>query len=216
MANNNLGKAVMWHYTNMAAWKGANEGNPGYSYQDTRTGKYVDGKDVRGLWPSRRLIAHGVESRLVPSEATQPAVFGLPEEQPESWVKYEDCINVFDYLMSCCSGCSEGKKPLVLLRVDLQPEDKPLVVDYLHIRNLARAFNDEQDLCKKMKISAEGNKNYWESRVPLADYKGGFTLPEIVVFAPLPLERVHFVWEKDTESFLDEAHALVGSRRLSF
>lgn len=218
MADSNLDKAVMWHYTNMDAWKCVNEGNPDYLYQDPRNGKYVDGKDIRGLWPSRRLIPQGAESSLVPFEATRPAVFGLPEEKPESWVKYEDCVNLFHHLMRCCaSSCdNEGKRRLVLLKVDLEPEDNPFVVDYLHNRHLAKQLNAEQDSQKKLKIMAEGGKMYWESRVPLADYQGNFTLPEIVIFAPIPLERVHFAWEKDLESFLNESHAYDGCRSSAF
>jgi hypothetical protein len=208
MAEKNLDHAVMYHFTNRAGWKGVNEGNPDFLYQDPRTGKYVEGEDIRGLWPSRRLVIQGPGSELVSNEATEPAVFGLLEEKPLSWIGYEDCINVFDYLMGCCAGHSdkEGKRDLVLLMIDLKPEDNPFVVDYLHIRHLARDFSAESDPHKKQKIRAEGNQRYWETRVPLADYKGDFTLPEVVVWTPIPQERVHFVWEKDLYQFLDEAH----------
>ena len=160
------------------------------------------------MWPSRRLIVQGPECALVPYEATKPAVFGLPVEKPQSWIQYNDAINVFDYLMKCCAGRSdaEGKRDLVLLKVDLKPEDDPFVVDYLHIRHLARDFTAESNPQRKQIILAEGNRRYWESRVPLADYKGNFTLPEIVVWTPIPQERVNFVWEKDLYQFLDEVH----------
>jgi len=208
MVEKNLDHKVMYHFTNRAGWKGVNEGNTDFVYKDPRIGKYVEGKNIRGLWPSRRLISQGLESQLVPFEATEPAVFGLPEEKPESWIQYKDCINVFDYLMSCCAGFSdeEGRRDLVLLSVDLNPEDNPFVVDYLHIRHLARDFSTESNPIRKQTILSEGNRRYWESRVPLANYKGNFTLPEIVIWNPIPQDRVHFVWEKDLYLFLDEAH----------
>ncbi len=208
MVEKNLDHTVMYHFTNRAGWRGVNEGNPDFIYPDPRTGKYVEGEDIRGLWPSRRLVIQGAGSELVPNEATQPAVFGLPQESPESWIKYKDCITVFDYLMSCCAGKSddEGKRDLVLLKIDLKPKDNPIVVDYIHIRHLARDFSTESDPVRKQKIVSEGNQRYWETRIPLADYKSGFTLPEIVVWTPIPQERVHFVWEKDLYAFLDEVH----------
>ncbi|GEM_PF-2328067 len=209
MAGKSIDLTVMYHFTNRAGWKGVNEGNPGFSYKDPRTGKYIEGETIRGLWPNRRFVSQGAGSELVPFEATEPAVFGLPEEKPQSWIQYNDRINVFDYLMSCCAGRSddEGRRDLVLLRVDLRPEDNPFVVDYLHIRRLARDYSAESDPIRKQAILSEGNKKYWESRVPLADYKGTVTLPEIVICAPIPQDRVHFVWEKDLHSFLDEAHS---------
>lgn len=208
MVEKSLDHMVMYHFTNRAGWKGVNDGNPDFVYKDSRIGRYIEGRDIRGLWPSRRLISQGIGSELVPFEATEPVIFGLPEEKPESWIKYEDCINVFDYLMSCCAWRSdeEGRRDLVLLRVDLKPEDNPFVVDYLHIRRLARDYSAESDIKRKQTISSEGNKKYWESRVSLADYKCNFILPEIVIWTPIPQDRVHFCWEKDLYQFLDEAH----------
>jgi hypothetical protein len=198
----------MYHFTNRIGWKGINEGNPDFLYKDPRTGKYVEGEYIRGLWPSRRLIFQGPESALVPYEATEPAVFGLPEEKPQSWIHYKDCTNFFDYLMSCCAdkGKDDDEKNLILLKVDLLPEENPFVVDHVHIRRMARDFSAESDPKRKQTILAEGNKRYWETRVPLADYKGNFTLPEIVVWTPIPQDRIHFLWEKNLYKFLDEVH----------
>ena len=208
MVEKSLDLAVMYHFTKNAGWKGVNNGNPDFLYEDPVTGKHVEGENVRGLWPCRRLIARGQDSALVPHEATRPAIFGLPEEKSQSWIQYQDCDNVFDYLMSCCAEKSdeEGRRSLVLLRVDLESEDDPFVVDYVHVRRLARDFSAETDSERKLRILAEGNKRYWESRVPLAEYKRNFILPEIIVFKPIPQQRVHFVWEKDLYQFLDEVH----------
>lgn len=206
----NLGLNTMYHYTNTAGWKGINEGNPNAFYYDPRKEQYIDGTGIRGLWPNRRLVIQGTGSELVPFEATKPAIFGFPEELPKSWLEYEDCINIFDYLMSCCANLSDsdGKRSLVLLRVDLLPEDAAFVVDYLHIRHLAREFESEPDPRKKDMIRAEGNKKYWDSRIPLANYQGTYILPEVVVWTPIPQNRIHFVWEKDMYQFLDEAHEI--------
>ncbi len=36
----------MYHFTNRAGWKGAQEGNPDFRYEDPRTGEFIDGKDI--------------------------------------------------------------------------------------------------------------------------------------------------------------------------
>jgi len=192
---------VMYHFTNPEGWKGVNEGDDGFTCLDPRTGKYVDGETIRGLWPSRRLIPQGVESSLVPFEATKPVIWGLPKERPKSWLNYKDGRrDIFEQLMSCCARRSN----LVLLKVNLKPEDEACVVDYASIRQYSKEYNSENDWQKKAKIEAEAHKRYWESRVPIVDYQGDYILPEIVVANPIPQDRVNFLWERDLDDFLEE------------
>ena len=37
---------------------------------------------------------------------------------------------------------------------------------------------------------------YWGSRVPVLDYCGGYTLPQLVIFSPIAKERLHVEWTK--------------------
>lgn len=200
--------ASMYHYCNRAVWKTVNQGHRGYTLQDPKTGEFFDGERFQGLWPGWRLVETGPGSELVPPEATKPALFGFNEPIPRSWVVYRDAMNVFDYLMSCCAdkGKDDDETNLILLEVELLPEDNPFVVDYVHVRHMARDFGSEPKSEAKGKIKAEGMKRYWESKVPLADYDGSFTLPEVVTWFPVPKERIHFIWEKNLHGFLDAIH----------
>lgn len=209
MAEVNIDKVVMYHYCNRKAWKAVNQGHKNYILKDPKTGEYFEGKDFQGLWPNWRLVETGPGSELVPAEATRPGLFGFPEATPRSWIEYQEKnTNVFDYLMSCCADkeYDDEKTSLILLEVDLLAEDGPFVIDYVHVRQMAKDFNVKQDSEAKRRIWAEGMKRYWESRVPLADYKNNFILPEVVTFAPVPKERIHFLWEKNLYQFLDEVH----------
>ncbi len=185
----------MYHYTNPEGWAGIVNGQEGYVVEHPLTKKMVDSETVNGwMLPHRRLIPQGIESSLVPFEATLPAIFGLSDPTPQSWLQYRDCINVWDYLLGCCK---KGADKLELLKVNLIDADNPLVFDYVNIRRTARDLTQTKDPETYRKILAEGNRNYWNSRVELDKYDGSFVLPEIVVFSAIPLERIELLGEKD-------------------
>jgi hypothetical protein len=195
-------KKSMWHYTNRMGWDGVNNGHDGYIVRDPKTGKYYDSEDVRGLWPHRRLIEEGNGSS-VPVEAERPAIFGLPEPQPKSWLKYEDCTKLWGNLMKrCADRTSQEDRRIILLEVDLFREDEPIVVDYVHIRRASRDCENEINPRKERAIMIRGFEGYWNSRISFFEYNGGFILPEVVVFNPIPPERIHLSWEKNLQEFL--------------
>jgi len=195
---------AMYHYTNPEGWNGIINGHKGYAIEHPITKKIVDSESVKGwMIPHRRVIPQGIESSLVPSEATSPAIFGLIEPTPASWLQYTDtnCVKVWDYLLG---NCKKGKGKLVLLKLSLTDEDNPLVFDYAHVRRIAKDLSEIKNTEEYRKRLAEGNRDYWNSRVKLREYIGGFILPEVAVFAPIPIERIHFLWEKNYNDFLDE------------
>jgi hypothetical protein len=183
----------------MAGWSGILNGQEDFVVEHPITKKMVDSETVKGwMFPRRRLIPRGIESSLVPFEATSPAIFGLPEPTPESWIQYNDggCSSIWNYLLSLCQRKNEK---LVLLKIKLTDLDNPLVVDYASIRKTSKALAQIKDYEKYRKILAEGNRDYWNSRVKLKEYRGNFTLPEIVTFSSIPLERIEFLGERDKD-----------------
>ena len=185
----------MYHYTNPEGWDGIVNGRRGYLVSHPITNKWVESETVKGLMiPSRRFLPLGIESSLVPFEATSGAIFGLPEQRPFSWLNYSDpgCSNIFDYLLSSCKRMADK---LVLLKINLLESDCPFVVDYVHTRKMAKDLTEIKNVKERRKRLAEGCRDYWNSRVELNKYQNNFILPEIVTFSAIPLERVKFCGE---------------------
>jgi hypothetical protein len=190
-----MAEQTMYHYTNTDGWKEILNGREGWIIQHPLTGKWVGSETLKGwMIPHRRLISEGIESSLVPSEATRPAIFGLTEPVPQTWQNYRDCINVWNYLLGCCKRQSE----LVLLKINLVEGDSPLVFDYIHIRRTAKDLSTMKGAEYKKRL-AEGNRDYWSSQTPLSQYKGDFVLPEVVVFSPISQDRIEFLGERNRE-----------------
>ncbi len=212
MTEKNQKYTTMYHFTSTIGWKGMNEGKPDILYSDPKTGELIEGEQIRGLWPERRLIPIGIESSLVPHEATKPTIFSFLEEKPKSWIEYTHfSLNLFDFLLAHCAKYSEDKiRNIVLLKIDLIPEDDPYVIEYQHMTDLNNNYekidNKKEREKNKNRMIAEANKKYWESRTPLREYNGNFTLPEIIITTPIPLERIHFIWKKELYDYLSEVH----------
>jgi hypothetical protein len=192
-----MNQRIIYHYTNREGWEGIRFGQRGYLIKHPLTGDLVESETVKGwMIPHRRLIPEGIESSSLPEQASQPAIFGLPEPKPKSWLDYKDCTSVWDDLLSCCSKMDNR---LILLKLSLTENDHPIIVDYVHLRRMAKELSEKNSSEEYRRKLIAGNKAYWESQTPLDKYSGTFILPEIVVFNPIPLERVEFVEETPIE-----------------
>ena len=190
----------VYHYTTSDGWERMNKGDRDYAVWNPVDGKYIDGELVRGLWPHRRLIPQGIESTLTPDESTRPKIFAMLSSNPALWLRNEEFPGLFDYLIGGILSNSRGpfdKSKLILLEVNLLPPDKPFVVDYAHVVREGRMF----DKTKNPKHIAEGYKKYWDSKISLQRYSGGYDLPEVVFEGPIPLERLTKLWERESEAF---------------
>jgi len=183
----------IYHYTNIEGWNGIRNGHSGYMIKHPITGKLVESETVKGwMLPHRRVVPEGIEASQIDNQATSAAIFGLTEPTPKSWINYkEECeFSLWDYLLSCCR---KGKDMAFLLKIKLAEEDNPLVLDYSHIRKTSKDLQTLKGTDRYKTRLAEGHRDYWNSRVKLSDYQGNFTLPEVVIFNPIPLERISFV-----------------------
>lgn len=188
-----------YHYTTPQGWKKMNIGNIDADYPDLITGKFIPGEQIRGLQPNRRLVPLGLESALVPDEATSPHIFAMRELFPSSWLRNKQHPEIFDYLLrGILSKDSPRAKNIVILEVELTNEDNPLVVDYAKV--IGKQSIDER------------YKNYWESRVPLKDYDGSYSLPEIIFKTPIPLERLKRVLKKKYTKFTKETGMIIRNK----
>ncbi len=178
-------KIVGYHYTNPKA------------YQSMRTngrdGYITFGfDDFAGLIPLRRFIRLGNGNGL-PEEAHDGVIEGLLEPEPKSWLENPEFPHFWNYLMH--DICRD--KEVMLLNFELMPKDKACVVERAHIE---RELYREPKCPKKSTIKTrnESFKKYWESRVPVFDYDGNYSAPQLAIWSGISFDRLKIEWIKPT------------------
>ncbi len=172
-------------------------------------------KGQQGLLRLRSFIS---SSDYAPcKEAQQGTIFGLLEEKPATWIKYKNHNgnSVFETLLRTCAvrgddmagfcDWPDEEKKLVLLKVELLPQDNPFVVDFIHISRMYENLKKTNAISQEQ-IQSQASLQYWQSRIPLQRYSGNYTLPEVIVHNHLPLERIEKVWEKTLPQYLTEVY----------
>lgn len=210
--NKTLDKKVMYHYCGVSSWKALIEGYKDVPFKDLGVSE-----NFRGLLPSTPLIDPGLASSFVPPEATQYSLFGLLEPAPQSWLDYRGSNDIFGSLMHHCvykkKSTHFGPKEIILLRVELNPEDEPYVVDFVHqieavrAHDLAINYAENMSRSKIKEILINGFKQYWESRISLAEYDGSYVLPEVILSKPKSIEDINFLWKKELGQYLEEVRS---------
>jgi hypothetical protein len=177
--------AVMYHYTNPEA------------YSSMKTGRTYREK---GLLPIRRFITLNRRVDL-PEKAFEGNIQGLLEPEPESWTNNPEFPEVFRYLAH--DLCKRDE--LMLLSVELLPTDDAYVVDRAHFeRFLYRGvYQKAGNPLPPDYTEDKALRLYWESRVPVNEYKGGYSLPQFSVWSPIDFDRLKVEWVKDTHKFWD-------------
>ncbi|MBU2637963.1 MAG: hypothetical protein KJ955_03255 [Nanoarchaeota archaeon] len=170
---------VAYHYSNPIAFQ---------SMRNGRTYRKV------GLIPIQRFIRLGNENGL-PGEAYEGIINGLLEPEPKSWTENPEFSNLWRYLMS---DICRKEEEVMLLSFQLKPEDKAYVVERAHI---------ERELYKESKGHGESTKEtinkacreYWESRVPVFEYSGSYSVPQLAIWSGIEFERLKVEWIKPSE-----------------
>lgn len=158
-----------------------------------------------GLIPLRRLLRLGLASEFnLPAKAEDGAVFGLLEPQPAAWMEneYHPGQGLLETILRDME--SRGDE-MLLLQCKVDPADDIHVAD--HIFHMRKDYNGNNDLDNP--ATGEVKRAYWKSLVPFKDYNGGYELPEVICFSPIPLERISVV-EK-----YDSVHDLVNALRVN-
>jgi len=182
----NTDKIIGYHYTNHVAYQSIQKKG--------REGWYTFGFDeFTGLIPSRRFVALN-RARGLPIEAYGSVIEGLLEPEPKSWLENPEFPYFWSYLMH--DICRE--KQVMLLSFELRPEDKAYIVERAHV---------ERELYRKAKGRGEPTtrtfnkafKKYWESRVPVFEYKGGYSAPQLAIWSGIEFDRLRIEWIKPTD-----------------
>jgi hypothetical protein len=179
---------------NVKTIKGYHDTNP-RSFKHIQNGTMYDKK---GLIPVKRFIEL-FGGKDLPKEAYEGVIEGLLEPQPKSWINNPEFPNIWNYLMR--DVCREEE--LMLLSFEIIQKDKAYVVERGHI---------ERELYRKAKTGIAPTKeqmntayrNYWESRVPIFDYNGGFSLPQLCIWSPIETNRIKVEWTRPIEDLWKE------------
>ncbi|MGV8141325.1 MAG: hypothetical protein ACP5NW_02700 [Candidatus Woesearchaeota archaeon] len=180
----NIGQKITgYHYTNLEAYISMHtKGIDGYYTP------YFD--NFSGLIPHGRFIKFFARQGL-PKEAYESVIEGALEPEPKSWIENPEFPRYWGYLMH--DICRE--KHIVLLSFELKPEDKAYVVDRAHVeRELYRKHKGQGDSTKK--TMSDAYRKYWESRIPVFEYKGGYDIPQLAIWSGIEFERLKVEWIK--------------------
>jgi hypothetical protein len=173
-----LDKIIAYHYTN--------EENLRYIYDGTMYGR-------KGLISIKRFISLGKGHNL-PDEAFDGVVQALLEPEPKSWIKNPEFPALWGYLMH--DICRRDK--VILLSFEIMPQDKAYVVERAHVeQELYREFKTGKAPTKKQKEKAYSE--YWNSRVPVFQYRGNYKLPQLAIWTTIICDRLKIEWVKQTK-----------------
>jgi hypothetical protein len=177
-----------YHYTNLEAYNSmSKKGIEGY---------ITNFDDFSGLIPSKRFVNVNWSHKDLPNEAYEEVIEGLLEPEPSSWTKNKEFPTLWYYLMhDICK-----RKEIMLLSFQLNPKDKAYIVERGHI---------EKELYKKSKglekptreTISTAAKKYFESRIPVFDYKGEYSVPQLAIWSPIEFKRLKIEWIKFTKRF---------------
>jgi hypothetical protein len=135
--------------------------------------------------PTKTLVWRFLDKSF-PSEASKRVIEGLLEPEPESWVNNPEFPLTWNYLLN--DVCREDD--VLLLGFELSPNDKAYVLERAHV---------ERELYRPMKglgMPTEDSmkaayKKYWESRVPVFEYTGRFSVPQLAIWSPIAFKRLN-------------------------
>ena len=191
----------VYHFTTDAAWECMNKGVDIWLY-DASKHEHVDGMQVRGLWPMQRFLPDEYAVGL-PAKAGDPVIEALLEPCPSGWTNNPEFPGYWNRLMRNILIHADSKDSRVLLlEARMQPCDDAWIVERAYAE---RVFSGQKTTTRFKKSEKEELfRRYWESRVPLFSYDGSYSLPQVVIWTPIPLERLSVVWEKPKMGILED------------
>ena len=184
----------LYHYTNDRNLKRILEGTSDCSHKDQRTGKRVTGVDARGLWPHKRFLSLGAADGM-PDEAFDAWTFAFLERVSKTHAANPEFPNLWthflDYFISSCHR--DDATAIVLLRFEAQPDDGAFVIDKAPIERLLYKLDGRPLEREHRRAKSLAYQQVWATKTPLDEYKGGFSVPEVIIKHPIMPERLEEV-----------------------
>ena len=179
-------KLVGYHYSNPRA------------YRSMRTNGIYGSitfcfDNFAGLIPRKRFIRLGNGNGL-PDEAYDGVIEGLLKPEPESWLENPEFPNLWRYLMG--DICRENE--VMLLSFELKPKDRAYVVERAHVERGLYIKSKGQRKPTRETMN-EAFKKYWESRVPVFEYDGSYSVPQLSIWSGIEFDRLNVEWTNPTD-----------------
>lgn len=170
-------KVIGYHYSNPRAYQSMQEG---WEYGEV------------GLIPIKRFVSLR-DGESLPNEAYDSVIEGLLKPEPKSWLENPEFQHLWNFLMH--DICKTNK--VMLLSFQLKLQDKAYVVDRAHVeRELYRESKGQGKPTRESKN--EVFRKYWESRVPVFEYNGSYSLPQLSIWTPIEFDRLKVEWIKSS------------------
>lgn len=191
MAQSSLDKIVGYHYTNPDNYIAMKTGS---DYTSIETGK-----PCKGLHPMHRFVRYGW-TRGLPDDAHSGVIEGLLEPEPKEWTDNPEFPGLWRYLLHDLCRRNE----IVLLKFDILPSDQAYVVDRSHVEH--ELYREAKGLGKStINTMTEACRKYYDSRVPVFDYSGEYSVPQLAIWSAIDFERLEVVWVRKSQEFWEES-----------
>ena len=149
----------------------------------------------QGLVPQRPLTT--VEAIGFPRWASDSYLFAFLEKDPTSWRENTEFPKVWNFLMRMM----DYQGIIDIWEFTLEPADSCFVLDWTHMEREREALNrknmyrgtpydDSQEDNDRIE---QATRQYIGSRVPLSEYAGDFSLPELIVGNPIAQSRIEMI-----------------------
>ncbi len=159
-----------------------------------------------GLLPLRRLLNPGLAAQFnLPARLENNVIYGLAEPMPPAWMKddYDAGIGTLEFIVR--RHAMESEK-MILLKCHTLRSDRAYVLDHSYHTDAAYRGRDADN-----PVTGRVKRDYWESRIPLRDYRGEHPMGEVVCFDRIPCKRLEIARVHDTLwSLCNELRAIVG------
>ena len=141
----------VYHFTTDAAWECMNKGVDIWLY-DASKREYVDGMQVRGLWPMQRFLPDEYAVGL-PAKAGDPVIEALLEPCPSGWTNNPEFPGYWNRLMRNILIHADSKDSRVLLlEARMQPCDDAWIVERAYAE---RVFSGQKTTTRFKKSEKE-------------------------------------------------------------
>jgi len=152
-------------------------------------------KDVGKLSPRNHIFCRTIEG--LPEKAYAPVICGLLNPVPDEWFHNEQCPETWRLLYNHLTFRDHFSE-IFLLGFSSNGLDDAHVFERLHLEKNRKLLEDHKMTWEEHTPYC---KDYLNSAVPILEYSGGFSLPEVIIFSPIEFNRLNVVWKSHKKEF---------------